>query len=143
MSSTQILKAMTLILILAVLPACSWFGSVEPREPLTIITQQIPFSVYHPSLPSELVLVDVDWMVITESNMDEQFARLKTLQGGEPVVFALTPQGYENMAYNLQEMRRFLLQLKEIVIYYRDVVPENGPDVWKEQNELLNPRKPQ
>ena len=32
----------------------------------------------------------------------------------------MTPQDYENMAFNLQELRRYIRQQKEIIIYYRD-----------------------
>ena len=35
------------------------------------------------------------------------------------MVMALTPVGYESMAHNLQEMRRFIRQQKEIILYYR------------------------
>ena len=36
------------------------------------------------------------------------------------VIFGMTPQDYENMAFNLQELRRYIRQQKEIIIYYRD-----------------------
>ena len=32
----------------------------------------------------------------------------------------MAPQDYENMAFNLQELRRYIRQQKEIIIYYRD-----------------------
>ena len=43
------------------------------------------------------------------------------MQGGT-FIFGMTPQDYENMAFNLQELRRYIRQQKEIIIYYRDAI---------------------
>jgi hypothetical protein len=43
---------------------------------------------------------------------------------GNFVVFALTPDGYEKMAENFQEVRRYVRQQKEIIIYYHEATTE-------------------
>ena len=50
----------------------------------------------------------------------KQIERISKMQDGTFVIFGMTPQDYENMAYNLQELRRYIRQQKEIIIYYRD-----------------------
>lgn len=70
--------------------------------------------------------------------MAEQIKRLEKIQGGSYVVFALTPQAYENMAYNLQEIRRYVRQQKEIIIYYREATQgdqNTTSEDWLEKNQ--------
>jgi hypothetical protein len=52
----------------------------------------------------------------------------------------MTPHGYENMAINMQELRRYILQQKEIILYYREATKsDDGSDAddWLERNEAL------
>ena len=63
--------------------------------------------------------------------------KLSKIQGfdGVPTFFALTPQGYEKMSGNLQEMRRYILEQKEIIVYYKTVTtPEEPTKVETESN---------
>jgi len=41
--------------------------------------------------------------------------------GGQIVFFAMSVDDYEVMAYNMQELRRYIRELKEVVVYYRTV----------------------
>ena len=38
---------------------------------------------------------------------------------------------YELMAYNTQELKRYIRELKEVVIYYREVTTTDGEDITK------------
>ena len=81
---------------------------------------------------------DIEFFVLTEKNFEEQVKRLEKMQGGTYVVFGITPQDYENMAYNLQELKRYIGQQKEIIIYYRQATQgdENtDSEDWIERNE--------
>ena len=81
---------------------------------------------------------DVEFFVVTEKNLDEQIKKLEKMQDGTYVLFGLTPQDYENMAYNLQELRRYIRQQKEIIIYYRQATQEDentDAEDWIERNE--------
>ena len=81
---------------------------------------------------------DVTWFVITKNNYEEAVARVEELIGGEFVVIALTPVGYESMAYNLQEIRRFIRQQKEIILYYREATgAADEAEEWLDKNEEL------
>jgi len=53
-------------------------------------------------------------------------------------VFALTPDGYEKMAENFQEVRRYVRQQKELILYYREATTESEgttAEEWLENNE--------
>ena len=85
-----------------------------------------------------LTLCINQFFVITEKNFKEQVRRLQKMQDGTYVLFGITPQDYENMAYNLQELRRYIRQQKEIIIYYRQATQgdENtDSEDWMERNE--------
>ena len=54
---------------------------------------------------------------------------------GEFVIFAITPVGYEKMSANLQEIKRYIGQQKDIIYYYREATAPKGKDGWLEENK--------
>lgn len=109
------------------LTGCQWFQRqpIEVEPEIIIKTEYEPLRIYQPPLPAEIDLLDVNWVVITEENFDEKFAEVERLLGGDFVIFALTPDGYEKMAENLQEIRRYIRQQTELIIYYRNATTES------------------
>ena len=104
---------------IALSSGCSVLPKVDftPPPPVKVITEEVKVDIYQPPLPNEIGLEDVAWFVITKDNWEESVAKVEGLLGGDFVVMALTPKGYENMAYNLQEIRRYIRQQKEIILY--------------------------
>ena len=112
-------------------------GRRATPNPVEIITEPIQIEIYHPPLPKAIQLERPDWFVVSENNIDEFLEKLSKIQGVEavPTFFALSPQGYEKMSGNLQEMRRYILEQKEIIVYYKTVTtPENPTEVSSEGN---------
>ena len=109
-----------------------------PEPVIKTVTEYKTLEIYQPPLPKAIDLQDVEFFVITEKNFEEQVSRLQKMQDGTYVLFGITPQDYENMAYNLQELRRYIRQQKEIIIYYRQATQEDentDADDWLERNE--------
>ena len=52
-------------------------------------------------------------------NLQQKIAEIETMLDGNFVIMAITPSGYEKMAANLQEIKRYINQQKEIIFYYR------------------------
>jgi len=132
----MILKASALSIILS--SGCASLPKVDftPPPPVTVITEEVRLDIYQPPLPNEIRLEDIQWIVITEKNYEESVAKVEKLLGGSFVVMALTPLGYESMAYNLQEIRRYIRQQKEIILYYRKATEAaDEADEWLEKNE--------
>jgi hypothetical protein len=65
----------------------------------------------------------VDWMVITEDNVEEKMAEL-TASSGNFVVFAISSKGYENLAVGIGELRRYINEQKAIIVYYEDALED-------------------
>ena len=136
---TSLLLSLTLISLVG---CSSMGGSREPRQipEVKVITEEVSTTIYHPPLPQEVRLEDIRWMVLTKDNIDEQIAEAEKLLGGEFVVFAMIPTDYENFAWNIQELRRFIRQQKEIILYYREATGAGKNDEkeeWLEKNTMM------
>ena len=77
-------------------------------------------TIVQPVMPREIDLKEVRWLTITPENFEEQFALIEE-QEGELVFLAMTVPDYETMAYNMQEIKRYIVELKDVVVYYRKV----------------------
>lgn len=128
-----------LIASLLLLQSCSLLKPTVPEPlplpPVKVITETVQLEIYQPPLPPEIQLDDVQWFVLTEGNLEEKIAEVENFTGADFVVFGLTPQSYENMAYNLQEIRRYIRQQTEIIKYYREATKPKGPSGWLEENQ--------
>ena len=71
-------------------------------------------------MPREIDLQEPMWIVVTPDNYEEQLAFIEE-QEGELVFLAMTIPDYEVMAYNMQEIKRYITELKDVVVYYRKV----------------------
>ena len=118
-----------------------------PEPIIKTVTEYKTLEIYQPPLPKEIALQDVEFFVVTERNWEEQVKRLQKLQDGTYVLFGITPQDYENMAYNLQELRRYIRQQKEIIIYYRQATQgdeDTDSEDWIEKNkQVISDQKPE
>ena len=70
-------------------------------------------------MPREIDLKEPYWYVVSDKNIDEFLSRVEKDQG-QVVFFAMSVPDYELMAYNMQELKRYINELKEVV-YYRKV----------------------
>jgi len=134
------LKLISLVLFTTILSGCSsWFKKQPPVEPKVITKiETVPIRIFQPPLPMEIQLREVNFWVITKENFQEKMVEIEKLMDGNFVIFALTPFDYENMVYNFQEIRRFNLQQKELIIYYRKATTESEgttAEDWQKHNK--------
>jgi hypothetical protein len=87
-----------------------------------IIQQNVPIQ----ARPKQLQLTDVRWYVVSESNLDEFLENFKE-EEGLLAFMAISAQGYENLAMTIADMRRYILQQKDIILYYEQAL-DNAPD---------------
>ena len=121
----------TTLCVILLLSSCSMGGRRATPNPIEIISAPIQIEIYHPPLPKAIQLERPDWYVVSEKNIDEFMEKLSKIQGyeGVPTFVALSPQAYEKMSGNLQEMRRYILEQKEIIVYYKTVTMTDEPTV--------------
>lgn len=123
------------------MPRIEWGPEQEiiPPEPqIVTVTEKVPLRIYQPPLPQEIDLLNVNFFVITEENYEEKKKEIEKILDGNFVVFSLTPDGYEKMAENFQEVRRYVRQQKELILYYREATTETEgttAEDWLSNNE--------
>jgi len=105
------------ISVLVLINGCSLLKKA-PRE-VEIKTVQLRTQIQQPVLPRAIVMKEPKWYVVSNANIDDFMSRIGKETGG--VFFAMSPGDYELMAYNLQEIKRFIKEIKEVIVYYRAV----------------------
>ena len=110
-------KLAGLLMVLTIISSCSLFPS---RQQVEIISKPIERSIAQPVMPREISLNDPYWYVVSDKNLDEFLARIEK-ESGNVVFLAMSVPDYELMAYNTQELKRYISELQEVVVYYRKV----------------------
>ena len=109
-------KLVLQLIVLMMVCSCS----LLPTKQIEISAKPLERNIAHPVMPREIDLRKPMWMTITPENLDEQLAKIEQ-QEGELVFLAMTIPDYEIMAYNMQELKRYITELKEVVVYYKIV----------------------
>ena len=109
--------------ILLFLTGCSSF-----REPeVKIVTQIEKTTVPIVARPKPIDLVDTRVYVVTKDNY-ESFVKEFTEEHGELAYVVLSMKDYENLAINIADLRRYIEQQTEIIVYYENAVKPNPAD---------------
>lgn len=93
--------------------------SLIPKQ-VDIVSKPIERNIAQPILPRSIDLKEPYWYVVSDKNIEEFLARVEKDQG-QVVFLAMSVPDYELMAYNMQELKRYINELKEVVVYYRKV----------------------
>jgi len=73
--------------------------------------------------PKPLQLTDTQVRVVTKENL-EIFLEQYEKQYGEVAFVVISMQDYENLALNIAELRRYINQQIEIIVYYEEAVKQ-------------------
>jgi hypothetical protein len=71
-------------------------------------------------MPREINLGVPQWIVVTPDNWENQLERIKE-QEGEVLFLAMTVPDYEVMSVNMKELKRYITELKDVVVYYKEI----------------------
>jgi len=101
--------------------SCSTWDKITKVEVQTVeVDRVIPTQ----NRPKALDMSDITWFVVTSENFEE-FKKRYTKQNGEFLFYALSVRDYENLALNMADIKRYIEQQKQIIIYYeKAVVPQ-------------------
>ena len=108
------LKVSSLLLLLLFLSSCSTWDKLTRIEVQTIEVQRnIPIQ----NRPARLELNNIKWFVVTDQNFEE-FKEKFIKQNDEFLFFAISVRDYETLALNMADIKRYVVQQKQIIIYY-------------------------
>ena len=72
--------------------------------------------------------------------LDRFLDDMKKANSGDVVFVAMSVSDYELMSYNMQELRRYIREVQEVVVYYRNVTIKN-PDGSTSQGQAAVVKK--
>lgn len=61
---------------------------------------------------------DFEWIVVTKQNFTELSKEFED-RGQTIVLFAVTPQGYQNLSMSVAELRRYIVQQQSVILSYK------------------------
>ena len=79
-------------------------------------------------MPPPLKARGMDWFVVTPENIEEVWAKLRE-KNVDLVVFALTDDGYQELAMTMAEVRNYIATQRAIIVKYKEYYePNKTPD---------------
>ena len=75
---------------------------------------------------------DIYFYVVTEQNFEE-FKQRFIKENGDFLLYALSVRDYETLAINMAEIKRYILQQKQIIIYYEKAVAPKPKEEEKDK----------
>ena len=123
------------LLPLFLLSSCS----LLPRQKEIIIQtveveKQIPLQLQ----PKPLQFNSIYWHVITQENFDDFIKKFKKENGEAWVFYAISVRSYESMALNMAELKRYIEQQKQVIVYYEEAVKPKESLSVEEDPEKAN-----
>ena len=108
----------SVLLTSLILMGCS---SWMPEPKVVTVTKTVRTQVPIQARPKQVQLNDVKIYVVSKVNY-EQFIKEYEKKNGADSYIAISVKDYENLALNFAELRRYIEQQKQIIVYYEQAV---------------------
>ena len=125
--------------------------SLIPNKKVEIVSKPLEIDIIQPTMPRNIDLKEPKFYVVSEARianpcikneegkrdcslgkenpdwpegytyLDRFLDDVKKKNNGDVIFFAISTEDYELMAYNMQELRRYIREVQEVVVYYRNV----------------------
>ena len=109
------------LLTLLLVSSCSNFRA---EKEIVTVEKIIKPTIALATKTNPVIMKNSDVIVITEDNLDEVIEKVKALQGGQFVVYGLDLKSFENLAINMEQIKRYIEQQNEVILYYEKAVRE-------------------
>ena len=124
-------KSWAKLAILTAVTAIFLTGCSRTPEPeIKTVTQVQKIAVPVVARPKPIDLADTRVYVVNKDNLEEFIAEFSK-ENGELAFVALSIGDYENLALNVAELRRYINQQTDIIVYYENSMK---PDETSETN---------
>ena len=108
-----------LVPLVILLSSCS---SKPEKEIVTVETIVKP-TIAIAQRPRPVEFDELKVKVITEANVQEVIQEMKTNQG-QFLVYALDPVTFKNLAIGIEQIKRYIEQQNDIIVYYEKAVTD-------------------
>ena len=99
------------------LSSCSW----KPEKEVVTVEKVITPTIAIVQKPKPIKMLDANIIVITEKNLPEVIKKVKAGMG-EFVIYGLDPASFKNLALNFEQIKRYIEQQNQIILYYEKAV---------------------
>ena len=111
----KLLTCLTVSILL--LSSCSW----KPEKELVTVEKVIAPTIAVAQKPKAIKMLDAKIIVITEKNLSDVVKKVKAGMG-EFVIYGLDPISFKNLALNFEQIKRYIEQQNQIILYYEKTV---------------------
>ena len=111
----KLLTCLTVSILL--LSSCSW----KPEKELVTVEKVIAPTIAVAQKPKAIKMLDAKIIVITEKNLSDVVKKVKAGMG-EFVIYGLDPISFKNLALNFEQIKRYIEQQNQIILYYEKAV---------------------
>lgn len=95
--------------------------TTKPVNNVTI--EQVKLTVVEPRTKN-LSLKEVKWKVYNKEELIKLVKDLENTPSSEISLLALDPNNFERLTLNLNELRRYIEEQKEVILYYRKITKD-------------------
>jgi len=113
------LTVSSLLLLTLLLSSCGYLR--KPEKEIVVQTVEVQKVIPVQPRPKPVDMTDVKFYVVTEENYEE-FKEKFMKTNNDYVFYVVSVHDYENLAFNMAELYRYITQQKEIMIYYEKAV---------------------
>ena len=117
----KVLKNSLALILLPLLLLSSGCSTWNPLKKIEIKTVEVEREIPTQNRPRPVKMNDIHFYVVTEQNFEE-FKKRFVKENGDLVGYVLSVRDYETLALNMAELKRYLIQQKEIIVYYEKAV---------------------
>ena len=122
----RIIKMELILIAITIIGGCAALLTSEPPippEPKVIVeTQYVEKNIPVQQRPKGLKMRDVSWYVVTPANIDSFHAKIKSNLGEDWVYYGIEVPDYENLALNVGDIQRYILQQQALLDYYEGAI---------------------
>ena len=109
------------------LSSCGVVGNLRTPEPeIVTVTETVPVIVPKATPPKDMRLENIRIYVVSEDENINEFKETFRKIHGEVVFVAISIKDYENMSLNIAEMKRYIDQQKQVILYYESALTEEN-----------------
>ena len=120
----KILVVLAMPLFLSGCSLLPW--SSQPEVKTEVVTKVERVQIPTVARPKPVQLIDTRIYVVNADTLEEFIAEFKETNG-DLAFIALSVKDYENLALNIGELRRFMNQQTDVIIYYEESINTEQP----------------
>jgi len=116
--------------ILLLSSGCSYFKN--PLKTIEIKTVEVERVIPIQNRPKPMSMNNIHFYVVTEENF-EDFKKRFMEENADFLFYSLSVRDYETLALNMADIKRYILQQKELIIYYEKAVAPKPTEEEKDE----------